>query len=195
MVNYRQLEVKRIAEAAAARSSDSTRHKCFISYNAADMAEVESFLDEFGEAFIPRVIGVTDDDPWVESDNTDYIMDKIREEHLTDSTVTIVLLGRCTWSRKYVDWEIYSSLRNDKNNKRSGLMGISLPSFVGDSRQIPNRLADNVDGQDGYARWWKYPSSMWGLRSLIDEAFEARVTKAHLIDNSRTRKINNSPCF
>jgi len=33
-------------------------------------------------------------------------MRRIREEKLQDSTVTIVLVGNCTNSRRYVDWKI-----------------------------------------------------------------------------------------
>ncbi|MBN1655077.1 MAG: TIR domain-containing protein [Deltaproteobacteria bacterium] len=42
----------------------------------------------------------------------DYVMRRIRDEHLRDSTVTIVMIGNCTWSRKYVDWELQASLRS-----------------------------------------------------------------------------------
>jgi hypothetical protein len=109
--------------------------------------------------------------------------------------VTIVLVGKCTWARRYVDWEVYSTLRNDKNNKRSGLMAITLPSYASTaSRKLPPRVDDNVADKEGYARWWKYPTSVASLRTLIDEAFEARTSKAHLINNTRDRKINNSPC-
>ncbi|WP_209440993.1 TIR domain-containing protein [Paenibacillus maysiensis] len=34
----------------------------------------------------------------------------MRTKHLKDSTVTFVLIGESTWSRRWVDWEIYSSL-------------------------------------------------------------------------------------
>ncbi len=89
-------------------------------------------------------------------------MDAIREEYLTDSSVTIVLLGRCTWSRRFVDWEVYSTLRNDKLNRRSGLMAINLPSIANSySGRLLPRVADNVNGKnsdEGYARWWVYPS-------------------------------------
>ena len=51
-------------------------------------------------------------------------MDRIRDYYLTDSSVTIVLVGACTWARKYIDWEVYSTLRRDKNNRLSGLMAI-----------------------------------------------------------------------
>lgn len=54
---------------------DSTRHKCFVSYHAADRDEVEAFLDEFGTEFIAKTVGVTDEDDFIDSDDTGYIMD------------------------------------------------------------------------------------------------------------------------
>jgi hypothetical protein len=116
------------ATKAEAKSDDPTRHKCFVSYHADDADEVTDFIDDFGHVFIPRVIGVSDEDDFIDSSDVDYVMDCIREKYLTDSTVTIVLVGKCTWARRYVDWEIYSTLRNDKKNRRSGLMAVTLPS-------------------------------------------------------------------
>ena len=46
-----------------------------------------------------------------DSNNPQYIMRKIREDKLEDSTVTIVLVGSCTHSRRYVDWEVKASLQ------------------------------------------------------------------------------------
>ena len=42
---------------------------------------------------------------------TDTIRQRIRDNFIRDATVTVVLIGPCTWQRKYVDWEIGSSLR------------------------------------------------------------------------------------
>lgn len=63
--------------------------------------------------------------------SANYIMQQIRENYLSDSTVTIVLIGKETWKRKYVDWEISASIRNTQKNPRSGLIGILLPSRPG----------------------------------------------------------------
>jgi hypothetical protein len=183
--------------AAEAKSNDPTRHKCFISYHADDADEVAAFVEAFGAAFIPRVIGVSDADDFIDSDDTDYVMDQIREKHLTDSTVTIVAVGACTWARRYIDWEISSTLRDDSKNRRSGLMGVTLPSVAAVPRRTPPRLADNLKGannSEGYARWWKYPTSESQLRGYIDDAYLARTSRSELIDNSRARKINNSTC-
>jgi hypothetical protein len=177
------------------QSQKAARHKCFVSFHHADDSEAASFIDHFEDGFIPRVLGVSDEDDFIDSTDTDYVMEQIREKYLTDSTVTILLVGKCTWARRYVDWEVYSTLRNDKNNRRSGLLAITLPSAADyASKQLPPRVADNVDEERGYARWYKYPTSVSGLQSLVEEAFQARTSKAHLIKNTRDRKVNNSTC-
>ena len=162
-------------------------HKCFISYHKADEREVSDFVKEFDEhreIFISRAVGIDQD--VIDSDDSSYIMRRIREKYLTDSTVTIVMVGRCTWSRRFVDWEIASSLRNDPNNKRSGLMAITLPSRSGGSSQLPARFKDNWKSGGGkYARWWKYPTSSGSLEDLIEEAYGARDTLGHLVATSR----------
>lgn len=187
-------EVQRIAELASLRKSDSTRHKCFISYHVADLAEVETFVDDFGSEFIPRSVGVTEEDDFVDSSDTEYIKRRIREKYLADSTVTIVLLGKGTWGRKFVDWEISSSLRNDTVNRRSGLLAIPLPS-MNNSANLPARIRDNwVDGDQAasYASYRSYPSSLQGLRNDIESAFQARSSKGHLVDNSRPLRQRNA---
>jgi hypothetical protein len=173
----------------------AVRHKCFVSFHQADEDEVTAFIDKYEQVFIPRVLGVSDEDDFIDSNDTDYVMDQIRERYLTDSTVTIVLVGKCTWARRYVDWEVYSTLRNDKKNRRSGLVAITLPSAANyANKQLPPRVNDNVDGDKGYARWYKYPASTGDLQNIIEEAYQARTAKAHLIVNTRARKLHNSPC-
>lgn len=185
----------RLAEAAEFRKSYQVRHKCLLSYHADDLPEVEDFLENFGDAFIPRVIGISEDDPLVGSDDTDYVMDQIREKYLVDSTVTIVMIGSCTWARRFVDWEVYSTLRNDKNNHRSGLMAVQLPSVDGTTPSIPGRLSDNLpqDGGAAYARYYRHPGSEATLRTWIQDAFDW-TTRSGLIVNTRARKAYNSSC-
>jgi MTH538 TIR-like domain (DUF1863) len=184
---------RRLSESLTAIEK-AIRHKCFVSFHHVDEVEVKAFLESYESVFIPRVLGVSDEDDFVDSEDTDYVMDQIREKYLTDSTVTIMLVGKCTWARRYVDWEIYSTLRNDKDNKRSGLVAIQLPSMAGVITRLPARVDDNVNGDACYARWFKYPSSLDGLRSMIDEAFNARTSKSSLIVNTRPRKLRSSSC-
>lgn len=192
-------ETIELREASLAKSltdaQKAVRHKCFVSFHHADQDEVAKFIEDFEDAFIPKVLGISDEDDFIDSDDTDYVMDQIREKYLTDSTVTIVLAGKCTWARRYVDWEVYSTLRNDTNNRRSGLMAVTLPSAANYSgQQLPPRVSDNVDNDKKYARCLKYPTSVSNLQSEIEKAFLARTSKAHLIVNTRERQKKNSSC-
>lgn len=173
-----------------------TRRKCFISYHHADEAEVEQFIQAFDhdrDVLIARGMGASMSGDIINSTDSDYIKLQIRANYLRDTTVTIVLVGRETWGRKFVDWEIGASLRNTATASASGLLAITLPSVANYSgRKLPARLRDNVDGESGYARWWKYPSSSEGLAELIETAYSARTGKAHLRDNSQPLRIRNA---
>jgi hypothetical protein len=171
------------------------RHKAFISYHSADVNEVERFINEFDhqhDVFISRAVGTGIDPSIINSSNPEYVMSRIRDLYLKDSTVTIVLIGKCTWSRKYIDWEIQSSLRNGATAAPNGLVGIVLPSAK--SNPIaPERLKTNLDS--GYSNWYYYPKSKSGLIKMIEEAFEARQNKKNLIINPRDRFIKNRNCY
>jgi len=137
------------------------RRKVFISYHHDDQKEVKSFIDKFDErhdVFIARLLGGVAEDI-VDSDDTTYVMRRIREQYLQDSTVTIVLIGKCTWARRYVDWEIQASLRHGDTVTPNGLIGIVLPSAAQEP-VAPQRLALNLKKNNaGYARWYTYPQS------------------------------------
>lgn len=176
------------------------RHRVFISYHHDDQQYVDDFVEVFDkerDVFITRAVGVMSDDI-INSTDTDYVMRRIRELYLTDSTVTIVLIGKCTWTRRYVDWEIASTLRNDLDNKRSGLLAITLPSITDDEyKKLPPRFEDNWNHStkgNGYAAWYKYPSSGDQLAACIEEAFQGRDSLASLIDNSRDLFGYNRSC-
>jgi hypothetical protein len=49
-------------------------------------------------------------DDRVDSTQPDYVHRQMREEYITDTSATIVLCGGETWKRKFVDWEIHSTL-------------------------------------------------------------------------------------
>jgi hypothetical protein len=174
-----------------------SRRKCFISYHHADDAEVRAFVDYFDhthDVFIRRRLGESPDD-LINSNNTDYVMSQIRQRFLRDSSVTIVMLGRCTWARRYVDWEIQSSLRRGEASTPNGLLGIRLPSFTG---ELPERFLLNLSNDwprtDCYARHMPYPQNSHDLRVAIDAAYERRFSHAHLIKNPRDRMGYNRNC-
>ncbi|MCD6399132.1 MAG: TIR domain-containing protein, partial [Candidatus Aenigmarchaeota archaeon] len=133
----------------------------------------------------------------IDSDNTDYVMSRIRELYLKDSTVTIVLMGKCSWARRYVDWELQASLRSGESVTPNGVLGIKLPSHTRNS-QFPNRLnlnlKQNDDQEDCYARWIEYPTRKDTLSNAIDGAFNAIKSRKSLIVNPRDRFKYNRTC-
>jgi hypothetical protein len=173
------------------------KRKVFISYYHGDQKEVNQFVNDFSDVFIPKIIGVKDGDFDVDSTNPDYIMRKIREQKLEDSTVTIVLIGECTHSRRYVDWEVKASLQKGQTLP-NGLIAINLPS-MGNRGGLPQRVSENVirnaQGNDiGYARYYKYPKSKMELSNWIEDAYNARTGRANLIKNSNTMMKYNKSC-
>lgn len=72
----------------------------------------------------------------IDSEDEDYIMRKIREDYLSDSTVTICLIGiysaENSWlqDQTYIKRELQASLYNGKNNTRNGILGVVLPEMI-----------------------------------------------------------------
>jgi hypothetical protein len=163
------------------------KHKVFLSYSKADKDAVDKFCETFGNTFIRR--GMVMEDDLIDSTNTDYVMSEIRKRYLKDSTVTIVFVGKCTWARRFVDWEIQSSLRRFSDDKLpNGLIAIQLWTSY---KTLPPRLNSNVDS--GYSKFYEYPTSHIGLWNMIEWAFNQR-TNENLIVNPRVRFINNRTC-
>jgi len=175
----------------------TARRKCFISYHHADQEAVNQFVRAFDhthDCFIARGLGEEMPGDVINSTNTDYVMAKIRERFLADSTVTIVMIGQCTWARRYVDWEIQSSLRRGEHSTPNGLLGIRLRA----AGSFPERFAANLSSDwprvDCYARHMEYPTSAGDLTTAIEAAYQRRASHAHLIKNPRERMFNNRPC-
>ncbi len=165
----------------------AVRHKCFISYDTADKKAVDDFCDKFDGVFIRRGLKMEDD--IIDSNNTDYVMQRIRQLYLHDSTVTIVLVGKCTWARRFVDWEVQSSLRISQSAPPpNGLIAIQLWNSY---KSLPNRV--NLNVESGYAKFYTYPSTTSNLSNIIDEAFRNR-SNSDLIQNPRDRFSYNRNC-
>lgn len=182
------------AEGLRKTATSPVRHKVFVSYHAADAVEVVDFVEKYDDVFIARAIGMEEDgSDIIDSTNVDYIRRTIREKYLKDSTVTLVLVGACTWARKFVDWEIYSSLRS--NPSPNGLLAVQLPS-TSTSAIAPGRLELNRPklGKEGYADYYVAPTSAAVLRSLIQSVFDARTTKRDLIKLGGDLRERNSSC-
>lgn len=101
-------------------------HKVFISYHHENDQQYKDQLVEFGHQnsiFVDKSVDTGDISNEL---GAQRIREKIRDEYLRDSTVTIVLVGMETNRRKHVDWEIYSSMYDGAVNKKSGILVINL---------------------------------------------------------------------
>ncbi len=184
-----------VAEGDRKTASSPIRHKVFISYHAVDAVEVLEFIEGNTDVFIPRAIGMEEDgSDIIDSTNVAYIRQTIKSKFLRDSTVTLVAIGECTWARKFVDWEIYTSLRSDPTP--NGLLAVQLPSVAGSSPSIPARLSANLapNGETGYANYYVPPTSQSSLRSWIQEAFDGRTSRASLLKVGGKLRERHSPC-
>jgi hypothetical protein len=184
-----------VHRARTRRRTVRPRRRCFISYHQNDLELVTDFVDEFGDVFVPTALGVTDGADFVASDDREYIQRRIRELRLASTTVTIVIVGNCTWSRRFIDWEIAASLRDSPRNKRSGLLALSAPGAK--DVKLPARISDNWESgkpAESYAEFRPYPASHAELRDAIESAFAARTTKMRLIDNSRPLRATDARC-
>lgn len=104
-----------------------TSHKCFISFKSDDMhykKYIQNYLDI-------DMIDKSLNEP-IQSENEDYIMRKIREDYLQDSTVTIHLIGEYSaensyLNQNYIKRELQASLSNTSAGTRNGILGVVLP--------------------------------------------------------------------
>lgn len=127
------------------------RHKVFVSFHhkndEAYRDRFEYLFTDLNDIIISKSVQIGEIDPNLK---TETLRQKIRDEYIRDSTVTVVLVGAETWKRKHVDWEIGASIRDTKYNSRSGLLGIILPTYPRSDQRyydpytIPPRLNDNI---------------------------------------------------
>ena len=168
--------------------NNHTRHKVFVSYHHAND---QCYRDRFEELFAGHheimLSNSVQDGDIDENLPAETIRQKIRDEYLRDSTVTVVLIGTETWKRKHVDWEIGTSLRATKHSSRSGLLGILLPTYPGYKERkcnpytIPPRLFDNLENKFATLHLWNENPAT--VQQWIHDAFERR--NEILPDNSR----------
>ncbi len=159
------------------------RHKVFISFHEQDIEYKEDFVRMMGKRIVDRSVDTGNiNDTGLK---TATVRQKIRDEYIRDATVTIVLIGPCTWQRKHVDWEINSSIRKTKKNPRCGLLGIVLTNHTGykdeisklNPRLIPPRLADNWTKKDdpySLIYHWPQPWTPAKIAEWIHRAFVRR---------------------
>lgn len=104
-------------------------HSVFISYHHSNDQAWKDDLDRFAEkhrVFENHSVSLGDIPQNLQDERVHQF---IKDEYLSNSTVTIVLVGKETKYRKHVDWEIYSSMLKNESNDQSGILVINLPTI------------------------------------------------------------------
>jgi len=160
------------------------RRKIFVSYHHGGD---QWYYDEFSRFFHDAWETVYDNslERQIDSDNTAYVMQRIRDKHITGTSCTVLLIGGQTYQRKYVDWEVKATL-----DKVHGLLGIILPSHIKNTNNqilVPDRFVHNVNtGYASYMFWEQLTAE--SLTNAVNAAVSA---PSRLIDNSSPMKSKN----
>lgn len=103
-------------------------HKVFVSFHHANDQWYKDELVRWGTENNVFIDGSVDMGEIPDNWDAQHIREYIRDNHLKDTTVTILLVGSETKNRKHIDWELFSSMYDGKVNKKSGILVINLPS-------------------------------------------------------------------
>ena len=158
----------------------------FVSYHHGDD---QQFYDAFSRAFAETYDVVFDNslERRIDSDNVDYVLQRIRDSFISGSSCTIVFCGLETPWRKYVDWEIKATL-----DMEHGLVGVNLPTNrvnPSGSVTVPDRLHDNI--QSGYSVWTNWAAFTASAESVKSSVEQAVARSARLIANNRPMMARN----
>lgn len=103
-------------------------HKVFVSFHHANDQWYKDELVRLGTENNVFIDGSVDMGEIPDNWDAQHIREYIRDNHLKDTTVTILLVGTETKNRKHIDWELFSSMYDGNVNKKSGILVINLPS-------------------------------------------------------------------
>ena len=142
------------------------RHKVFISYYHSDD---QRYKDCLCDVLNPRYDLFDDYSVRTGDIDDEYMSDeririKIRDEYISDATVLILLCGKNTKKRKYVDWELHAAMYDTEKNPKMGIVVINLPESSNHFRACtarekelvcPNATWHSLDTRDKFER--NYP--------------------------------------
>lgn len=189
--------------------------KVFVSFYHKDIKAKEEIVKLLGDQIISKSV----EDGDIEEGTPDEKIRKIiRDDYLKTSTVTIVLVGEDTSKRKHVDWEIYSSMYENKEYKhyKSGILAIDLSnrywlnksemraqhglssgstatkeSIKRNIGHFPDRLKKNILKEDVVIRIATYSDIIQNksyLLELIEEAKTNKETNKYNLEDRMRRK-------
>lgn len=104
--------------------------KCYISFKTEDASYKEYIQKYLDVEMIDKSLNFP-----INSYDEDYIMRVIRRDYLSDSTVTIFLIGlygaenRGEFEQRFIKRELQASLYHGIGNTQNGILGVVLPSM------------------------------------------------------------------
>jgi MTH538 TIR-like domain (DUF1863) len=104
--------------------------KCYISFKTEDAAYKNYIQNNLNVDMIDKSLNFP-----VNSYDEDYIMRVIRQDYLSDSTVTLHLIGqygaenRGEYEQRFIKRELQASLYHGIGNTQNGILGIVLPDM------------------------------------------------------------------
>jgi hypothetical protein len=162
------------------------KRSVFVSYHhGGDQQYYDAFTKAFDDTY--DVIYDNSLERKIDSDNVDYVLQRIRESFIKGSSCTVVLCGADTPWRKYVDWEIKATL-----DMQHGLIGVNLPTNpqTRDGRfTVTGRLHDNI--QSNYALWINWASFVASAATVKSTIEQAIAKPSSLIVNNRAMMPRN----
>lgn len=156
--------------------------KVFISYHRADTKAREHIEDLLKDNNIPFY--AVPKDVNFDGEHHQYIKDTILQG-MIDCDVLLCIVGKDTYTRPHVDWELHEALKGNIHTRR-GILAVMLEKR-GDSKNnidyatFPNRLEDNED----YIVIEQYASLQDRLKDALDKALDNSRNKDMQVNNSR----------
>jgi len=148
-----------------------------------DQEEIEEFFNRFGDA--ADFVRVPGDHFADDATNADI------RAAMDGATITLVLNGRCTHSKRDVDWGVRASLEPDETGLPNGLL-VCLIDRSAQKFDLGPALKANVDS--GYARFYRLPLSVEELSGWLDDAAAARKERTDQVDRSGERLTGDAEC-
>lgn len=105
------------------------RHRVFISYYHADDQYYKNEIirwNTFEHLFEDYSVHDGDIDDTYLSDEQIRVI--IRDEYIKDATVLILLCGKNSKHRKYIDWELHAAMYDSEKNPKMGILVVNLPN-------------------------------------------------------------------
>ena len=166
--------------------TETKRPRIFVSYQH---ATDQYYYNEFSRIFHDSHECVYDSslDDEIDSDDHDYIKQRIRDEFIAGTSCTIVLVGPTSYQRKHLDWEIKATL-----DKQHGLIGVQLPNLPVQPNNtviVPDRLYSNI--RSGYALWLTWQQVIASAANFKQYVADASNRPKDRIVNPREIKKRN----